>query len=116
MITEPNSFVVQARVFYTGLAIAAGLLVADFLLLKRAQATPRQLEIYTVLFTLATVSVVYRYRSSNEQLKRLGARGLWFLIAILVGTGAVFVFQTPAQPRNQPLAPVPAEPGPNVGG
>jgi peptidoglycan/LPS O-acetylase OafA/YrhL len=100
-------------VFYSGLAVAAALLVADFLLLVRAQGTSRQLEIFALLFALAMLAVVYRYHSSNEQLKRLGARGVWFLILILIGTAVVFLSQANLNPGRE--RPAPAEPAPKAG-
>ena len=80
MITDQPSKLAQPRVFYTGLALTAALLVTDFVLLVQANGTPRQIQIYVALFGLATAMVLYRYFSSNRGLKKLGAgaSGSWW--------------------------------------
>ncbi len=102
MLFPEQSKLVRPRVFYTGLALAVALLLGDFLLLVRGQGSARQIEIYLVLFTLAILSVVYRYFSSIPKLKVLAARSVWFLVVILIVTAVAFVVQSPLNPPAQP--------------
>ncbi len=104
MINDERSVFVRPRVFYGGIAIAVALLVIDFLLLVRAHGSQQQIEIYTILFTLSILSVVYRYRSANPRLKRCGAVGLWILILILACTAGIFLLLAAAGQNRRPAA------------